>query len=62
MVNMVLITTFVTPSFKAKTKCMALCVPRSSFTHKATNSEINNITSVSYIESYYKSILQDQEV
>jgi hypothetical protein len=41
----------VTPSFKAKTKCIHLCVTGSSFTHKATNSEINSITSVYYIES-----------
>jgi hypothetical protein len=45
---------FVTLSFKAKTKCILLCVPGSSFTHKATNSEINSISSVYYIESYYK--------
>jgi hypothetical protein len=51
-----------TSSFKAKIECIPLCVPRSSFTHKATNSEINNITSVYYIESYYKILLQDQEV
>jgi hypothetical protein len=37
-----------TPSFKAKTKCIPLCVRRSIFTHKATNSEINSITSVYY--------------
>jgi hypothetical protein len=43
-------TTFVTPSFKAKTECIPLCVLGSSFTHKA----INSITSVYYIESYYK--------
>jgi hypothetical protein len=29
----------------------------SSFTHKATNSEINSITSVYYIESYYKNLI-----
>jgi hypothetical protein len=44
----------VTHSFKAKTECIPLCVLRSSFTHKATNSEINSITGVYYIESYYK--------
>jgi hypothetical protein len=52
----------VTPSFKAKTKCIPLCVPGSRFTHKVTNSEINSITSVYYIKSYYKILLQDQEV
>jgi hypothetical protein len=44
----------VTHNFKAKTECIPLCVTRSSFTHKTTNSEINSITSVYYIESYYK--------
>jgi hypothetical protein len=44
----------VTPSFKAKTECIHLCVPGSNFTHKTINSEINSITSVYYIESYYK--------
>jgi hypothetical protein len=38
----------VTPSFKAKTECIPLCVPGWIFTHKAINSEINNITSVYY--------------
>jgi hypothetical protein len=38
----------VTPSFKAKTECIPLCVPGSIFTHKVTNSEINSITSVYY--------------
>jgi hypothetical protein len=52
----------VTPSFKAKTECITLCVLGSSFTHKATNSKINSTTSVYYIESYYKILLQDQEV
>jgi hypothetical protein len=47
-------TTFVTPSFKVKTECIPLCVLGSIFTHKITNSEINSITSVYYIESYYK--------
>jgi hypothetical protein len=37
---------FVTPSLKAKTECIPLCVPELSFTHKATNCEINSITSV----------------
>jgi hypothetical protein len=36
-------------------------VPRSSFTHKATNSGINRITSVYYIVSYYKNLLQVQK-
>jgi hypothetical protein len=36
----------VTHSFKTKTECISLCVLRSSFTHKATNSKINNIISV----------------
>jgi hypothetical protein len=49
----------VTSSFKAKTECIPLCV-WSSFTHKATNSEINCITSVCYIVSYYKNLLQVQ--
>jgi hypothetical protein len=44
----------VTPNFKAKTEYIPLCVPGSIFTHKATNSEINSITNVYYIESYYK--------
>jgi hypothetical protein len=50
----------VAPSFKAKTECIPLCVPGSSFTHKATSSEINSITSVYYIISYYKNLLQVQ--
>jgi hypothetical protein len=50
-VNTALINTSVTPSFKAKTECIPLCVSGSSFTHKATNSEINGITIVYYIES-----------
>jgi hypothetical protein len=41
----------VAPSFKAKTKCIHLCVSGLSFTHKAINSEINSITNVYYIES-----------
>jgi hypothetical protein len=45
----------VTPSFKVKTECITLCVPGSCFTHKMINSEINSITSVYYIVSYYKS-------
>jgi hypothetical protein len=44
----------VTPSIKAKTKCIPLCMLGSIFTYKATNSEINRITCVYYIESYYK--------
>jgi hypothetical protein len=48
----------VTQSFKAKTECTPLCVPGSSFTHKATSSEMNSITSVYYIASYYKNLLQ----
>jgi hypothetical protein len=36
-------------------------VPGSSFTHKATNSGINSITSVYYIVSYYKNLLQVQK-
>jgi hypothetical protein len=35
-------------------------MPGSSFTHKMTNSEINSITSVYYIVSYYKNLLQVQ--
>jgi hypothetical protein len=54
MVNTVRISTFVTPSFKAKIECIPLCVSGSSSTHKMTNSEINSITSVYCIESYYK--------
>jgi hypothetical protein len=50
-VNMTLITTFVTPSFKAKTECIPLCVPGSIFTHKVINSEIYSIANVYYIES-----------
>jgi hypothetical protein len=46
----------VTPSFKVKTECISLCVLESSFTHKTTNNEINSITSVYYIKSYYKTI------
>jgi hypothetical protein len=51
---MTLITTFVTPSFKAKIECKPLCVSGSSFTHKVINSEINSITSVYYIDYHYK--------
>jgi hypothetical protein len=50
----------VTPSFKAKIKCIPLCVAGSSFTHKATSREINTITSVYYNVSYYKNLLQVQ--
>jgi hypothetical protein len=35
-----------------------MCVLGSSFTHKVTNSEINSITIVYYIESYYINLLQ----
>jgi hypothetical protein len=38
--------------FLGQIECITLCVPGSSFTHKATNSGINNITSVYYIVSY----------
>jgi hypothetical protein len=51
----------VTPNFQAKTECIPLCVPGSSFTHKAINSGINNITSVYYIIPYYKNLLQVQK-
>jgi hypothetical protein len=51
----------VTPNFKAKTECIPLCVPGSSFTHKVTNSEINSITSVYYIVSYLQNLLQVQK-
>jgi hypothetical protein len=46
----------VTLSFKAKIECISLCVSTSIFTHKATNSEINSMINVYYIESYYKSL------
>jgi hypothetical protein len=55
-------TGFVTPNFKAKTKCISLSVQGSSLTHNVTNSEINSITNVYYIETYYKILLQDQKV
>jgi hypothetical protein len=42
------------PDFKAKTECISLCVPGLISTHKATNSEINSITSVYYIKFDYK--------
>jgi hypothetical protein len=54
MINTSLITTFVISSFKVKTECIPLCVPGSIFTHKATNSEIDSITSVYYNVSQYK--------
>jgi hypothetical protein len=54
MVNTTLITTFATPNFKAKTKCIPLCVSGSSLTHKVTNGEINSITSVYDIKYYYR--------
>jgi hypothetical protein len=47
----------VTLSFKVKTEYISLCVLESSFTHKAINSEINSISSIYYIESYYKILL-----
>jgi hypothetical protein len=47
--------------FKTKTECTPLCMPGSSFTHKATNSGINNITSIYYIVSYDKNLLQVQK-
>jgi hypothetical protein len=37
---------YVTPNFNVKTEWIPLCVSRSSFTHKPTNSEINSKTSV----------------
>jgi hypothetical protein len=37
-------------------------VSGSIFTHKATNSEINSITSVYYNVSLIQNLLQDQEV
>jgi hypothetical protein len=52
----------VTPSFKVKTECIPLCVPKSIFTHKTTNSEINSITNVYYNVSLIQNLLQDQEV
>jgi hypothetical protein len=54
MVNTAMITTSVTPSFKTKTEFTLICVSGSIFTHKATNGETNSITSVYYIESYYR--------
>jgi hypothetical protein len=48
----------VTPSFKAKNECIPLCVLGLIFIHKATNSEINSITSVYYIKYYYKACYQ----
>jgi hypothetical protein len=47
--------------FYGKTECISLCVPGSSFIHKVTNSGINSITSVYYIVSYYKNLLQVQK-
>jgi hypothetical protein len=41
-----------------QTECIPLCVPGSSFTHKATNSGINSITNVYYVISYYINLLQ----
>jgi hypothetical protein len=45
-------TTFFTPNFKAKTECIPLYVPESSSTYKTTNSKVNSVTSIYYIESY----------
>jgi hypothetical protein len=39
------------PVSRPKMNALPLCVPGSSFTYKVTNSEINSITSVYYIES-----------
>jgi hypothetical protein len=44
----------VTPNFKAKTECIPLCVLGLTFTHKMTNSEINSISSVYYIDYCYR--------
>jgi hypothetical protein len=49
----------VAPSFKAKTECIPLCVPGSSFKNKATNSNIESktnvlITSNLLTKAYYK--------
>jgi hypothetical protein len=52
----------VTSSFKVKTKCIPLYVSGSIFTHKATNSKINSITSVYYTVSLIQNLLQEQEV
>jgi hypothetical protein len=41
---------------RSKLNALTLCVSGLSFTHKTTNSEINNITSIYYIKSYYKTI------
>jgi hypothetical protein len=46
MVNMALISFFVTLSFKVKIECIPLCVLGSNFTHKMTNSEMNSKTNV----------------
>jgi hypothetical protein len=42
------------PVLRPELNALSLCVPVSNFTYKATNSEVNNRTSVYYIESYYK--------
>jgi hypothetical protein len=60
MVNTALIPLMSHPVFRPKLN-VPLCVSGSSFTHKATNSGINIITSVYYIISYYKYFLQVQE-
>jgi hypothetical protein len=52
----------VTPTFMAKIDCMPLCVSGSSFTDKATDNEINTITSVYYIESYYKAYYKTKRI
>jgi hypothetical protein len=51
----------VTSSFWTKTECISLCVPGSRFTHKATNSGINSITSIYYIVSYYKTYYKSRK-
>jgi hypothetical protein len=56
MVNMTLIPLLSHLVLRPKLNALLLCVPRSSFIHKVTNSETNSITSVYYIESYYKTI------
>jgi hypothetical protein len=44
----------VTPNFKVKIECIFLCMSKSSFTHKAINSEINSIINI-----YYKILLKN---
>jgi hypothetical protein len=60
-VNMTLIPLLSHPVLRPKLNAFPLCVSGSCFTQKPTNSEINSITSVYYIESYYKSLLQVQK-